>query len=102
MRRNVIFTLFIVNFTLLLVDFTLFLVNFTLLLVDFTMLLVDFTFVLVNSTFLLTYPTTNPPFSVPRMPPTSSATIRPRMANKNIVHVVGTGTIGEPLIAMFC
>ncbi|HEX3111051.1 MAG TPA: hypothetical protein VHU41_18260, partial [Thermoanaerobaculia bacterium] len=24
------------------------------------------------------------------------------MANKNIVHVVGTGTIGEPLIAMFC
>jgi len=24
------------------------------------------------------------------------------MASKNIVHVVGTGTIGEPLIAMFC
>src|SRR5437899_2196622 len=25
----------------------------------------------------------------------------PRMARKNIVHVVGTGTIGEPLIGLF-
>ena len=25
----------------------------------------------------------------------------PRMASKNIVHVVGTGTIGEPLIGLF-
>src|SRR5438874_9927451 len=34
--------------------------------------------------------------------PCRSATIRRRMVSKNIVHVVGTGTIGEPLIAMFC
>src|SRR5436305_15300078 len=28
-------------------------------------------------------------------------TIRAAMSSKNIVHVVGTGTIGEPLIGLF-